>query len=149
MWTEAVAFSRDGLRAFVANIFSDDVSVIDTTSNTVVATIPVLDGPSEVHVTPDGCLAFVTNILTDNPDLVSVIDISTSSIIATIPTFTFANIPGVDNTALALTPDSERAYLIETPMVQTEAVISVIDISDLCPSWPTGSHMVTWRVCRP
>ncbi|MFD5430338.1 YncE family protein, partial [Streptomyces sp. NPDC127084] len=39
-----------GTYAYVANVDSDSVSVIDTASNTVTATIPVSDAPSGVGV---------------------------------------------------------------------------------------------------
>ncbi|MEU2158839.1 hypothetical protein ABZ532_28160 [Streptomyces sp. NPDC019396] len=43
-----------GTYAYVANNDSDDVSVIDTSTNTVVATVPVGDGPQGVAVSPSG-----------------------------------------------------------------------------------------------
>ena len=47
--------------AYVVNNLSDDVSVIDTSTNTVTVTIPVGDGPQRVAFTPDGSRAYVTN----------------------------------------------------------------------------------------
>jgi len=38
------------------------VSVIDTSTNTVTATIPTGNGPSSVAVLPDGRRAYVTNL---------------------------------------------------------------------------------------
>ena len=49
-----VAVTPDGKHAYVANIGSNNVSVIHTASNTVVATVPVGTGPVGVAVTPDG-----------------------------------------------------------------------------------------------
>ena len=48
--------------AYVANTGSNSVSVIDTTSNTVVATVGVGDYPIGVAITPDGTRAYVTNL---------------------------------------------------------------------------------------
>jgi YVTN family beta-propeller protein len=45
----------------VANLGSNTVSVIDTASNTVVATVQVESAPIAVAITPDGTHAFVTN----------------------------------------------------------------------------------------
>ena len=39
---------------YVANIASNTVSVIDTATNTVVATVPVEIGSRGVAITPDG-----------------------------------------------------------------------------------------------
>ena len=77
-----VTFSPDGTRAYVANFDSNNVSVIDTATNSVVTTIPVGTQPTGVVVTPDGTLAYVTNTA-DNT--VSVINIATNSVVATLP----------------------------------------------------------------
>lgn len=46
------------------------MSVIDTTTNTVVSTIAVGDGPFGVAISPDGTHAYITNA---NSDTVSMI----------------------------------------------------------------------------
>jgi YVTN family beta-propeller protein len=46
--------------AYVTNRFSDTISVIATACNTVVATIPVGDGPEGVAITPNGKFSYVT-----------------------------------------------------------------------------------------
>ena len=48
-------------RGYVTNLGSNDVSVIDTGTNTVVAAIPVGSGPFSVAVTPNGAFAYVAN----------------------------------------------------------------------------------------
>ena len=62
--------------AYVVNNLSDNVSVIDTSANTVIATIPVGDGPQRVAFSPDGSRAYVTNHLEGS---VSVINTFTST----------------------------------------------------------------------
>ena len=49
-------------RAYVTDISSNTVSVIDTATNTVVATIPVGVIPFGVAITPDGTRAYVANV---------------------------------------------------------------------------------------
>src|SRR5205814_8582260 len=68
-------------RAYVTNNGSNTVSVIDTATNTVVATIPVGFRPFGVAITPDGTRAYVTN---ENSNTVSVIDSATNTVVATI-----------------------------------------------------------------
>ncbi|MGI8570506.1 MAG: hypothetical protein ACR2KT_16375 [Methylocella sp.] len=46
-----VAITPDGKHAYVANLFSNNVSVIDTASNTVAATVAV-GGPKDVGIVP-------------------------------------------------------------------------------------------------
>ena len=72
----SVAVSPDGTRAYIANVGSDTVSVIDTTTNppAVQGTpIGVGDGPFGVAVSPDGTRAYVTNALSDTVDRKSVV----------------------------------------------------------------------------
>jgi YVTN family beta-propeller protein len=49
------------LSAYITESFSNDVSVIDTATNTETATIPVGNNPFGVAVTPDGSKVYVTN----------------------------------------------------------------------------------------
>ena len=57
--------------ACVTNVFANTVSMIDTASNTVVATVAVGSGPFGVAITPDGTRAYVANSASNS---VSVID---------------------------------------------------------------------------
>jgi YVTN family beta-propeller protein len=65
----------------VTNAGSNDVSVIRTLDNTVVATVPVGTGPSAVATTPDGTFAYVTNAGSNN---VSAINRLTNTVTATV-----------------------------------------------------------------
>jgi YVTN family beta-propeller protein len=60
---DAVAVTPDGQHAYVANFFSDTVSVIDTATDTVMATVtfPVGNNPQAIAITPDGKHAYVAN----------------------------------------------------------------------------------------
>jgi YVTN family beta-propeller protein len=78
-------------RAYVTNGVSNTISVIDTASNIVVATIPVGVFPFGVAITPDGTRAYVAN---DNT--ISVIDTASNTVVAT-----FA--PGSDVFEVAIT----------------------------------------------
>jgi YVTN family beta-propeller protein len=60
---------------------SNSVSVIDTASNTVVATVGVGMNPFGVAITPDGTRAYVTNA---NSSSVSVIDTASNTVVATV-----------------------------------------------------------------
>jgi len=96
--------------AYVTNVFSNTVSVIDTASNTVVATVAVGSGPIGVAITPDGARAYVANLF-DNT--VSVIDTAKKTVVATVAL-------GTGPFAVAITPDGTRAYVTGGP-------VSVID----------------------
>lgn len=82
----AVAVTPDGAFAYVVNVISNNVSVIDTTKQAVgdpqpvIATIPVGLNPLAVAVAANGAYAFVTN---RDDDTVSVIDTSENAVVAT------------------------------------------------------------------
>jgi YVTN family beta-propeller protein len=82
------------------------VSVIDTATNTVVATVTVGSGPIGVAVTPDGKQVYVTNQGSGHSNTVSVIDAATNTVVATV---TVGNAPN----AVAVTPDGAHAYVTD------------------------------------
>jgi YVTN family beta-propeller protein len=77
-----VAVKPDGSKVYVASLADGIVSVIDTATNTVSATIPVGVFPEGVAVKPDGSKVYVANV---NTGTVSVIATATNTVIATIP----------------------------------------------------------------
>jgi len=80
--------------AYVANQADNTVSVIDTTTNTVVSTIPVGNSPQGVAAGLDGAFLYVAN-KADNT--ISVVDTSTGSTVKTVSTHSptdFSNIVG-------------------------------------------------------
>ena len=128
----AVAVTPDGRHGYVTNYNSNDVSVIDTASNTVTATIPVGDHPQAAAVTPDGHHAYVTNSVSNN---VSVIDTATNTVTATIPV-------GPNPGEVAVAPDGRHVYI---PNYGSDSV-SVIDTASntVTPTIPVGTG--PWEV---
>jgi YVTN family beta-propeller protein len=51
----------DGSRVYISNGGAATVSVIDTSSNTIVATVPVGQRPWNMALTPDGKKLYVAN----------------------------------------------------------------------------------------
>lgn len=80
--------------AYITNQGDGTVSVIDTATNTVTATIPVGSSsePFGVAVTPDGSKVYVADY---GGDTVSVIDAASNTVTATIPV-------GADPTAFGI-----------------------------------------------
>src|ERR1041384_6733002 len=68
-------------KAYVTNVNDGTVSVIDTKSNTVIATIPVSPAPAGIAVTPDGAFVYVTLL---GGNTVAVIDATTNTVVATV-----------------------------------------------------------------
>jgi YVTN family beta-propeller protein len=102
--------------AYISNYGDNTVSVIDTSDNTVVATVPVGSGPFGVAVNPDGTRAYVTNI---GDNTVSVIDTSDNTIVAMVSV-------GTAPRGVAVKPDGTRVYVTNI----NSDTVSVIDASD-------------------
>src|SRR5262245_58831357 len=88
--------------AYVTNFASNTVSVIDTSTNTVTATIPVGNGPNGVVASPDGTRVYVSDF---SGSAISVIDTATNTVTATFP------LPGTIPVFLAITPDGKILYV--------------------------------------
>ena len=133
--------SRDGSKVYVTNSTASagksNVSVIDTATNTVTATIPVGSEPVGVAVSRDGSKAYVANA---NSATVSVIDTATNTVIATIPV-------GIGPYGVAVGPDGSKVYVTNTLLNSTgpRGTVSVIDTAKntvtatiLVDGFPTG-----------
>jgi YVTN family beta-propeller protein len=101
--------------AYVSNGESSTVSVIDTATNTVVATIPVGTGPAGLAVTSNGTRVYVAT-----GDTVSVIDTMTNAVIAVVPLGS-----GAGN--VAVNPAGTRVYVTHSGELSAAGTVSVID----------------------
>jgi YVTN family beta-propeller protein len=97
----------------VVNSVDGTLSVVDTATNTVSATIPGLTNPFLIAITPNGAFAYVTNILSGT---VAVVDTATNTVTATIPV-------GVSPRAIDITPNGAFAYVANFE----SGTVSVID----------------------
>jgi YVTN family beta-propeller protein len=110
------------------------MSVIQTSNNTVVATIPGFSGPFDIDITPDGNFAYVTNFGSNNffpfGTTVSVVDLTSNTIIATITL-------GIQPAGVAIAPDGAYAYVTNyntlysttffTSLVPGQGTVNIID----------------------
>ena len=97
----AVAVNPATNRIYLAETASDEVSVIDGATDTVVATIAVGDGPINVAVNAATNRIYVANL---GSDTLSVIDGATNAVVATIPV-------GDGPFGLAVNPNTNRIYV--------------------------------------
>jgi YVTN family beta-propeller protein len=112
---------------YVANSKSSSVSVINTTTNTVTATVHVGNGPLGVAVTPNGQFVYVSNHGTSN---VSVINAATNTVAATIPV---GSLP----LGIAVTPNGQDVYVanhasnsVSEIATATNSVVATIPVSN-------------------
>ncbi len=87
--------------AYITNFGSNNVSVIDTATNNVTATVNVGNHPYGVAVKPDGTRVYVTNSGSNN---VSVIDTATNNVTASVSA---GNIPW----GVAVNPEGTKVYV--------------------------------------
>jgi YVTN family beta-propeller protein len=125
-----VAVTPDGTKAYVTNEGSNNVSVIDTATENVTATVPVGNYPYEVAVSPDGTKVYVTN---DGSNTVSVIDTATNNITATVNANGFNYPYGV-----AVSPDGTKVYVTNDGSNN----VSVIDAAteNITAGVPVGNY---------
>ena len=97
----AYGAARESFLTFIPNFFSNNVSVIDTTTNTVTATVNVGSSSYGVAVNPAGTKVYVTN---SNSSNVSVIDTTTNTVTATV------NV-GIYPFGVAVNPDGTKVYV--------------------------------------
>jgi len=127
-------------RVYVANLGSDDVSVIAVGTNTVVATIPVGSDPDGITAAPDGQRVYATNFFSD---AVSVIDTTSNTVTSTMTT-------GSGPVGLAITTDGMHAYvtnrgsdtvsLIDTATGTAVATVEVGNGPDAIAITPNGAR---------
>ena len=92
----------------------NDVSVIDTTTQTFVKTVPVGVGPSALAIAPDGSRVYVAAT-----GFIFVIDAALNTVVTTIPLTTRA-------TGIAITPDGALAY-VTFPDTGAVGVIDIVN----------------------
>ena len=125
----------DGTRAYVTNFNSNTVSVINTATNTVIATIPVGSGPQGVAVSPDSTRAYVTNF---NSNTVSVINTATNTVIAMTPV-------GSAPSGVAVAEIDSIAPSVTLVTPAQGAVYSILDnpVADYSCADPGGSGLAS------
>ncbi len=72
------------VRAYISNSDSNNVSAIDTSTNTVVATVPIGGSPRGVAVNSSGTSVYIAAITNSGSGIVSVIDTATNTVVATV-----------------------------------------------------------------
>lgn len=132
-----IVLSRDGRHAYIASYpetgdagaTANSVLVIDTALNTVSATIPVEERPTDLAITPDGRHVFATHFSQQETvsNAMSLIDTAANTVTGTIP------VKG-RSSALAVTPDGRYVYV-----ANESGTVQVINTA-------TGGVTVTVRV---
>jgi YVTN family beta-propeller protein len=118
-----IGFEPGRFFAYITNYLSHTVSIIDTSSNMVTATVPAGSYPYGVAVSPDGAEVYVSN---SQSNTVSIIDTASNTVTTTIPV-------GSRPEGVAVTPDGANVYVSNS----VSNTVSIID---------TASNTVTATV---
>ncbi|MES2332153.1 MAG: LamG-like jellyroll fold domain-containing protein [Bacteroidota bacterium] len=120
--------------AYVPEYFDGYVSVVNTSTNAIVTTIPVGTGPYGVTVSPDGSHVYVANLSSQN---ISVINTANNTVAATITV-------GFGPKTTAISADGSRLYVtnntasnVSVINTATNTVIGTIPIGGVA-NGPTG-----------
>lgn len=98
----SLTVSADGARLYSANYGSSTVSVIDTASSTVIATIPVCAAPTDLELIPNQ-----TRLLVICGSTMSVVNTTTNASTQSLAVFTNSGIVGLD-----VTSSSSMVYVL-------------------------------------
>ena len=104
MGLRGVAITPDGSTVYVANINSNNVSIINTTNNTAYANVPVGPSPLGIAITPNGATVYVATSNNGNNN-VSVINTTNNTAYASVPVGIYAD-------GVAVTPDGSTVYVV-------------------------------------
>ena len=100
---------------YVTNFKSNTISVFETSTNSLVSTIPVGNSPRGIVLSPDGAFAYVAHETI--PGSISVINTQSDTVSSTIPV-------GPLPTGLAITPNGRFVYVADT---FSPGAVTVID----------------------
>jgi YVTN family beta-propeller protein len=121
----AEAIAGGGPFAYITNSASNNVSVIDTVTNNVTATVDVGSLPFGVAASPDGIKVYVANYLSNN---VSVIDTATNTVTDTV---NVGSLPF----GIAVNPQGTRVYVanylnntVSVICTAADTVIATVDV---------------------
>jgi len=122
----SLTITPDGAFVYVINYVDGNpgtgtISVIRTSDNTVVATIPGFSGPFAIRITPNGKFAYVTNFGSNNffpyGTTASVVDLTTNTLVSTV------NL-AIQPSGLDITPDGSLAYASNYDTLYTDTSFS-------------------------
>lgn len=130
-----IAITHDGSRAYVANSGMDTVSVINVSTDELIATVEVGSTPVDIDITPDDSKVYVVNsgLQRLGGNSVSIIDTSMNEVISTVELKCKSNTDEVEcrPNRIVITPDGTKVYVTNPgPNEQklSSNTVSVIDV---------------------
>jgi YVTN family beta-propeller protein len=120
------------VEAYVTNFADDTVSVIDTSTNSVITTIPVGNEPFGVAIAPDGGSVYIGNYRSESngPGSVSVIDTADNTVVDTVPLGSWTTAMVMNSAGTTLYVASDEGSVVYVIDVATPAVTFTIPVGD-------------------
>ncbi len=134
-----IAVKLDGTKVYVANGDTDSVSVIDTLSNGVVATIAVGHYPNGIAVNSAGTRVYVANA---SSNTVSVIDTGNNTVIATVPAGSYPEdvvVNASGSRVYVVNSQSKNVSVIDT---STNSVVATVTVGNV-DNWVFNKIAIT------
>lgn len=134
-----VGFNPAGTRAYVANSFSDNVSVVNVAGagSSVIATVGGIDFPLTINVDASGAFVYVGNAGTSAG--IRAIDAATNTVVATLP---FPNLGSPRDAALSPTDGTLYAISTASELVRVSTLGAASAIVGTDPLSGSPSDMV-------
>ena len=137
----SMAMHPNGTQLWVGYQNGNQVSILDTATNTWVGAVPVGTFPKGVAITPEGNRVFVTN---RNSDSISVIDVADRMVIAEVPVestpITYGNYifapsaqADIDGDADGIPDSADNCPTVANPSQGDDDVDGIGNVCDNCP----------------
>jgi len=103
----------DGSRAYTANVFAGNVSVLDLRSHSLVKSIPVAQQVQRISISPDGRTVYTHD---QTKPRIAVIDTSTDGVTAwwDVPAEVYSSVPTPDGRWLVANAPSGKLFVLDT-----------------------------------
>ena len=142
MLAMAASSAHVGSKAYVGNFIDNTVSVIDTSTGSAIATIPVATGPHGMAISRDGSTVYVTG---DGSSSLNVIDTATDRVTKTIEvgqkpngiTQTLTTLH-VRSTEYTVGPNGEKAMPDELPSNSAYTYATEFSVDEVTAVGGTG-----------
>jgi YVTN family beta-propeller protein len=133
-----ITFNPQNNRVYISNYGSDNVTIVDGVTNSVVATVAVGDGPTAIFHNPAGNKIYCSNVGAPGPGTpvactISVIDGTSNAVIKTMVT-------GDEPTAFCYSTNNRKVYWLN----EWSHTLSVVDADtdNLLQTFPLGNPPV-------
>ena len=132
--TTDIVVNSSGALAYFTTAWPNEtraaVSVLDTSTQTVVANIPVDSNPRSIALSPDGSLAYVTTFGGDSGATLDVVDTSTKTVSSAIPLTTLPDGVAVDAAGTRVYVTGANSKFLTVVDATNKTVVGIVPLPD-------------------